>query len=132
MNLLSRLLPASAILALSVASTGAEAQIVRRGPSAFHRGLFLAPARPIRPTGADHTIFGAIVRYTKSSFVLRLRTGRLINVDATAAISSGRYSAPLYVGKSVVVAGELDGHGILRAQSVTRMTRLDNSTTSDR
>jgi hypothetical protein len=120
---------AGAILATM---TGANAQVVRH-PSAFHRGLLLTPVQPIRPAGVAHTIFGSIAKMTtRKSFLLRLRSGRVLPVDATAAMASGRYSAPLYIGKQVVVGGALDARGLFVAQRVTRMTQIDRTTPEDR
>jgi hypothetical protein len=96
------------------------------------RGVAAAPVvRP--PRGASHLAFGEIARLvTHAGFVLRLRSGKTVNVDATAAAASGRFSEPLYVGKPVVVKGQFDARGTLYAQSVTRMTRVDDRTPPDR
>jgi hypothetical protein len=77
-------------------------------------------------------LFGSIANLKGTRFTLRLRTGRTLPVDASAAIDSGRFSAPLFVGKLVVVTGALDAAGTLHALTVSRFTRLDERTPRDR
>jgi hypothetical protein len=78
-----------------------------------------------------HSAFGQIVRLGGTAIVLRLRSGRLLNVDATAAIDAGRTSEPLFVGKLVMVTGGIDSRGTFLAQTVTRMSNLDSPTRPD-
>jgi hypothetical protein len=110
----------------------AGAQTVRPLPATQRHGVAPVPVAPAVPSGVQHTVFGTIARLAKSSFVLQMRTGRRVSVDAAPAIASGRYSAPLFVGKFVVVEGTLDASGTLHARSVTRMTRLDGATPRDK
>jgi hypothetical protein len=84
------------------------------------------------PGGAVHFAFGEITKLERPVFVLRLRDGRTLDVDATAAIQSGRYSAPLFAGKFVVVKGDLDARGVMHAETVTRIERVDDATPKDR
>jgi hypothetical protein len=78
-----------------------------------------------------HNIFGTIVKLVLPKFVLRTRTGRLLVVDATTALQRGSYSAPLFVGKVVVVGGAFNAASVLEAATVTRQTRLDRMTPAD-
>jgi hypothetical protein len=87
--------------------------------------------RPSAVGRTAHNVFGTIVRLGTPKFVLRTRTGRLLLVDATAAIQRGSYSAPLFVGKVVVVGGAYDAARVLQATTVTRQTRLDRMTPAD-
>jgi hypothetical protein len=80
-----------------------------------------------------HNVFGTIVSFTnlQTNFVLRTRTGHLILVDAAKAATSGAYSAPLFVGKLVVVNGNYDARHVLYATAVSSMTHLDAGTPPD-
>jgi len=121
------------LIAAALAATGAGAQTLRRPAVLTPRAPVATPVPATTvPSGPTHQIFGTISQLAKTQFVLRLRTGRTINVNAADAISSGRYSAPLFVGKVVVVTGPLDAHGVLYAQTVVRLTRIDESTLRDR
>jgi hypothetical protein len=107
-----------------------------------HANATPAPAirfEPIRrlgpqsiPTGPAHFVFGEIAKLVSPRLVLRLRDGRLLDVDAAAAIESGRFSAPLFAGKLVVIEGRLDALGVMHAESVTRTPRIDEATPKDR
>jgi hypothetical protein len=87
---------------------------------------------PVAAKAPEHAVFGTIASLKGTRFVLRTRIGRALPVDASAAIASGRFSAPLFVGKVVVVTGALDAAGTLHAVTVTRFTRLDERTPRDR
>jgi hypothetical protein len=130
----ARTLAAVLLLTSVVAAGGAEAQTtVRHGGSSFYRGLLRVPRQPpISRVNSGHTYFGTVTRFTKTSFVMRLRNGRLVNVDASPAIAAGRYSTPFFAGKVVVVIGTIDRVALFHAQSVTRLSRLDISTDIDR
>jgi hypothetical protein len=117
-------------LALALATFGvgtASAQSVRYAPS-IRRA---APPTPLPASAFAHDAFGEIARLEPGGFVLRLRSGRALVVDASDAIASGRYSSPLFVGKLVVVTGGIDATGRFHAETVTRMARIDNSTRAD-
>ncbi len=88
-------------------------------------------ATPMPASAFAHSAFGEIVRMGPTVFVLRLRSGRQLTVDATDAIQSGRTSEPLFVGKLVVVTGSLDSRGTFEAQTVTRLSNLDSPTRPD-
>jgi hypothetical protein len=82
--------------------------------------------------GPEHVLYGKIARLSGPYFTLLLRTNRLVNVDASLAVKSGTYSAPLFVGKTVMVTGKLDAIGTLHAKAVSRYMRIDRSTVPDR
>jgi hypothetical protein len=117
------------VLALSTFGGGiASAQSVRYAPAIRHA----APPTPLPASAFAHDAFGQITRLQPSGFIMRLRSGRALVVDASDAIASGRFSAPMYVGKLVVVTGAIDASGTFRAETVTRMARIDSSTRADR
>jgi hypothetical protein len=76
-------------------------------------------------------VFGRIELLGRTTFVLRLRSGRRLPVDASAAIASGRFSSPLFIGKVVVLTGTIRPNGIFDAVTVTRLLRLDTTTRPD-
>jgi hypothetical protein len=86
---------------------------------------------PLPASAFAHSAFGEIVRIGPTVFVLRLRSGRPLTVDATEAIEAGRTSEPLFVGKLVVVTGSIDSRGTFEAQTVTRLSNLDSPTRPD-
>jgi hypothetical protein len=132
----ARGLAALSLLAAALGASGAGAQTLRRTTFAVPRHPLVAatpvPAGTALPAGPTHQVFGTISKLAKTEFVLRTRAGRLIDVDAAPAIAAGLYSAPLFVGKVVVVSGPLDAHGVLYAKTIIRMTRIDDSTLRDR
>jgi hypothetical protein len=133
MNPSPRRSAALALIAAALVASGASAQTIRR-PAIVTPRAPLAPQAPAVtvPAGPKHQVFGTIASLTKTAFVLRTRTGRTIDVNAADAISSGRYSEPLFVGKVVVVTGPTDAHGVLYAQTVIRMTRIEDPNLRDR
>ena len=127
MSHLSRTLVACALVA-SFAGT-ASAQSARYHP-VIRPGT--GSATPLGARAFEHSAFGQIARMGSGGFVMRLRSGRMLVVDASAAMASGRFSAPLFVGKLVVVTGGVDSRGTFLAQTVTRMTHIDKTTRADR
>ncbi len=89
-------------------------------------------ARPTPPPSVRHDIFGTIASVRGSTLLVRMRTGKLLAVDAAPAIAAGTYSAPLFVGKIVLVRGSFDAARTLHAQTVVRIERLDARTAPDR
>ncbi len=82
------------------------------------------PFRPSYPRYANlpagtHQFTGVIGVLTGSAFILRTRTGRLLQVDATAAVRTAR-SVKLYLGETVFVRGRLTGPWGLDAASILR------------
>lgn len=80
---------------------------------------------------AQHAVFGTIVALRPRTFTLQTRTGRTIAVDASTAIRNETYSAPLFVGKTVVVAGSYV-RNVLNAVTVTRVPAIEAATPGDR
>jgi len=78
-----------------------------------------------------HVYYGTIVSLNLPRFKLRLRNGHDLTVDASSAIKSDSYSAPLFAGKFVAVSGKLDAKGVFDAVSVSRFTSIDASTPKD-
>jgi hypothetical protein len=116
-----------ALAASTFAGGMASAQSVRYAP-AIRRS---APPTPLPASAFAHDAFGEIVRLNPTGFSLRLRSGRTLTVDASSAIASGRFSQPLFVGKIVLVTGGIDSRGTFLAETVTRITRIDNTTRAD-
>jgi hypothetical protein len=81
---------------------------------------------------ATHVVYGTLNFVRGSALVLQTRRGALIHVDAAAAIASGMYSAPLFVGKVVAVGGYYDASRVLHASNVQRLSKLDATTNPDR
>jgi hypothetical protein len=77
-------------------------------------------------------IVGTILRVTGANLVVALRTHRLLHVDASTAIASGRYSEPLFAGKFVIIEGNYGREGTLFATSITRLPRIDSESPQDR
>jgi hypothetical protein len=129
----SLIAPTLSLVVAALVPAGVGAQTLRRPTIAVpaHPLVAVTP-EPAVPNGPKHQIFGTISKVTKTEFVLRTRTGRLIDIDAAPAVAAGLYSAPLFVGKVVVVSGPIDAHGVLYAKTVIRMTRIDDSTMHDR
>jgi hypothetical protein len=110
--------------------SGADAQLRPQPQTVLSRGA-VSTARP-KPIGRSvHNVFGSIVSIAGPKFFLRTRFGRVIVVDATTAMQQGSYSAPLFVGKVVLVGGAYDAARVLHATTVTRMTRIDATTPRD-
>ncbi len=87
-------------------------------------------AAPI--SAPQHRYFGALLSTRGTDLLLRLRTGRLLRVDATEAFALKRVSEPLFAGKPTVVEGVLTSAGILRATAVRRAAPNPVSWGSDR
>jgi hypothetical protein len=95
-----------------------------------------APARPTRTplpnaapvlSGPIHTAVGTIAKISGPNLTVVLRNRRLLRVDAASALAHGSYSAPLFVGKIVVVEGRFARDGTLFATTITRLPRLDET-----
>jgi hypothetical protein len=84
-------------------------------------------AQPVwRPTArGPHVFYGTIVAIRGTSLSVLLRNSRIVSVDVAAAVASGNYSAPLFVGKTVSVDGSGNG-GAFTAAHVFRVTNLAN------
>ena len=74
-------------------------------------------ATELNPAGA--LFWGSIKSISGSRIELVLRTGELLQVDLSAALTEGTTVVPV-IGENVVVNGQLNGHGILEARSMSR------------
>jgi len=128
---LARIATVAAILASACSQPSAVLALQRPVPQTVLSRGAITPIRPLPVGRSVHNIFGTIVSLGRQSFVLRTRSGRLIEVDASVAMRLGTYSAPLFVGKVVVVGGSIDQFRRFRATTITRMTRLDATTPPD-
>jgi hypothetical protein len=122
-------LPALALPLALLVNAGANAQLAsgsRPHAESIRPGTVVStpPARP-------HMVEGTILRVTGPSLVVALRTRRLLHVDASNAIASGRYSQPLFVGKFVLIEGAYGRDGTLFATAITRLPRIDSETPQD-
>jgi hypothetical protein len=90
-------------------------------------GAYRVPIGPTTGSGTSHTMYGTIIAIQGEAFTLRLRNGQSMQVDATDAIKRGTVSNPLFVNKIVSVQGYRAANGTFHAQTVTRMTRLENT-----
>jgi hypothetical protein len=81
---------------------------------------------------ANHVVFGRLEFVKGPLLTLRTRSGRLWSVNATEALRSGNYSAPLFVGKIVEVDAYLNRSNVLQASGVMRMGSLDRWTPADK
>ncbi len=127
-------LPVS-LVALAVMAAASHAAVqahpTPRAQRQISRGA-VDHARSTPPPAVRHDIFGTITSVRGSTLVVRMRTGKLLAVDAAPAIAAGTYSAPLFVGKIVLVGGSFDAARTLHAQTIVRIERLDARTGPDR
>ena|ERR1035438_2455970 len=72
------------------------------------------------PTAAQHLVSGIVHKINGAKFTLETRDGKVVRVDASAAVKAER-SATLYEGLAVSVAGKLDKSGALQAETVIRI-----------
>ncbi len=77
------------------------------------------------PIGPVRTAVGTIARIAGPILTVTLRTRRQLRVDASLALARGSYSAPLFVGKYVILQGRFARDGTLLATTITRLPRLD-------
>jgi len=112
---LGRVVPTAALLSRPLAVPEADAAAVRKAAA-----------------DAPNAVYGTIVRIQANQIVLRLRNRTLVAVDASRAIASGDYSAPLFVGKVVVAEGVKRPDGSFDAIRVMRSGTLDATTPADR
>jgi hypothetical protein len=70
-------------------------------------------------TNSLHHMYGTIRRVEGSQLTVEARGGRMVEVDATAAIKSYRTIA-LTVGRAINVLGFYDAKGVLHARAIQR------------
>lgn len=96
-----------------------------QGTQSMRKTLAVAPKN-------DRILYGRIDSMKDSILFVRTRSGRVLRVDGSDAIKSGMYSAPLFVGKLILVSGYYDTARTLHAQNITRESRIDARTGADR
>lgn len=74
-----------------------------------------------------HEIWGTIVKIQGNQLTVQLRSGHDLSVDDSAALKAGRFSAPLFVGKTVRLEGSYDNRGIFRAVTVAAIPFLEGA-----
>jgi hypothetical protein len=81
-----------------------------------------APQTPTPPTTqrSPHEVFGAIDTINGSQLTILLRSGKVLQVDATTAIQQER-STQLFIGRPVAVEGTYDAKGTLHADHIYRV-----------
>jgi hypothetical protein len=125
----------AALLLTAAIAAGAEAVVAQ---TAIRRPVPVAvPARPganatPKVPRPEHFVSGTIVKMAGRLLLVQLRDRRLLRVDASSPLATGRYSAPLFVGKVVIVEGSYARDGTLLATTVTRLSRIDRTTPLDR
>ena len=72
------------------------------------------------PAGAQHLVCGIVHKVNGAKFALETRDGKVVQVDASAAIKAER-SAALYEGLAVSAAGKLNQSGALQAETIIRI-----------
>jgi len=84
----------------------------------FSSSVALASVAP--PAPSHHRYFGLLQTANGAAITLRLRSGRLLAVDASEAFALNRVSEPLFAGKATVVEGLFAANGVFRASAVKR------------
>jgi hypothetical protein len=97
--------------------------------AAFVNGGPAGAAMPGAPVA--HRLFGLLQSARGPALTLRLRSGRLLVVDATAAFAHNRVSEPLFSGKSTVVEGSFGPRGLFYATAVKRAAPRPSSWGAD-
>ncbi len=97
----------------------------------MHRAIRnIIPLALAASTFAVGTASAQSVRYAPS--IRRAAPPTPLPASAFAHHVFGRFSQPLFVGKIVLVTGGIDSRGTFLAETVTRITRIDNTTRADR
>lgn len=122
------------VAVLAALPSFAGAQMRPASQRALSRGAAdPVPTRTFDPARhADRLLFGRIDAIRGSILTVRARSGRLVRVDASEAVRTDAYSAPLFIGKFVVIDGYDDSAKTLHATSVMRMGQLTGRTQPDR
>ena len=124
----------SAFLLAAAACAATPASAAPATQHVLSRGAVGNPsATPKTALGkANHIFFGRLESIEGKMMSLRTRSGRVWSVDATEAVASGNYSAPLFVGKIVEVDGYFRDSHVLQATGIMRMGTLDRATPPDK
>ena len=128
---------ATSALLLAAAVTPATDVAAQNSPATQHvisRGFVSRPSATPKSVvrKASHVIFGRLESIQGKTLALRARSGHIWSVDASEAVASDNYSAPLFVGKIVEVDGYFTNSHVLQATGIMRMGTLDSSTPPDK
>jgi hypothetical protein len=89
-----------------------------RTTSALRKLVATAPSLKAPPVGHNR-LSGQIVSWTPTGMMVRSRTGKTIEVDATQAVDTSQ-TGDLLMNETVEVFGSYDEVGVLHAQSIMR------------
>jgi len=78
------------------------------------------PSSIVVNTGVTHRYFGVLQAARGTTLTLRLRNGRALIVDASAAFAAAHVAAPLFAGKATIVEGRFAPNGVFDATLVKR------------
>jgi len=87
----------------------------------------IVAAVPSAASGSNpimHEVFGTIVQIDGAHLTVLLRSGHSLAVDDSAAVKTERFSAPLFIGKTVRLEGSYDSRGAFHAVTVTAIPKL--------
>jgi hypothetical protein len=90
------------------------------GSPGFAWGQTAPSGKVASPGAAQHLVCGIVYKINGAKFSLETRNGRIVQVDASAAIHAER-SAILYEGVAVSAEGTLDKKGVLQAENINRI-----------
>jgi outer membrane protein assembly factor BamB len=71
----------------------------------------------VAPQFSNGALYGTIAEIKGSQLVITTKTGRSVQVDASAAVAS-KMSVPLFVGGHVAVTGTASGAGEVKAEAI--------------
>ena len=125
----ARIVAAMGALVLLGGAALPSAALVTGRPQAQHKVASLPPALlppEITVPRGPHSVFGTITALRGATLTLRLRSGRFLTVDAAGAVQRGDFSAPLFVGKTVIIDGALRENALVAAH-IWRVNNLAGS-----
>jgi hypothetical protein len=114
----------AAICAALVPSIGC-AQVIRPAAPVVRPSTVPSVVRPGGAAATANAVFGTITQVSGAILTVKLRDGRTVKVDASAAVAHGDYSAPLFVGKIILAEGTRSPNGTFAAVRITRLTSLN-------
>jgi hypothetical protein len=117
----------SLALAIALVAAGSHAASAHASTVGSRAGI---PTRTA--TSTIHRYFGLLVGRRGTNLTLRLRSGALLLVDASAAFAVDHVSSPLFAGKATVVQGTIGANGVFHATSVKRAAPLPSTWDIDR
>ena len=96
-----------------------EGKPTRATPSAVSRKSAVKSTVDLAPQFSNGALYGTITEIKGSQLVVTTKTGRSVQVDASAAVAS-KMSVPLFVGEHVAVTGTAGGAGEVKAEAIAR------------